>query len=105
MVGQEPPLPWGNAWIYAAQKILPAGALLWAWDEDKEFQEAAGEKWLVLHPGKYNRHVQYAWRFDPCELGMQSSTAQQQPRAPRVELATPEDEFLDTDDEDDMDYE
>ena len=48
--------------------ILPAGALLWAWDADAEYEEIAGEQWVVLHPAKYNKHVQYAWRFDPCEL-------------------------------------
>ena len=32
-------------------------------------QELAGEKWLILKPGDWNRQVQYAWRFDPCELG------------------------------------
>ena len=31
-----------------AKKILPAGALLWAWDADPEYDEPAGEKWLVL---------------------------------------------------------
>ena len=50
------------------KKILPAGALLWAWDADPEYDEAAGEKWLILLPQKWNKHVQYAWRFDPCEL-------------------------------------
>eukprot|EP00966_Prymnesium_polylepis_P333741 7389166-Prymnesium_polylepis.1 len=30
-----------------AKKILPAGALLWAWDADPEFDEAAGEQWLI----------------------------------------------------------
>ena len=48
--------------------ILPAGAMLWAWDADPEYEEAAGEQWLVLHPDKWNKHVQYARRFDPCEL-------------------------------------
>ena len=51
-----------------ARKILPAGALLWAWDADPEYDEAAGEKWLILLPQKWNKHVQYAWCFDPCEL-------------------------------------
>jgi len=26
-----------------AKKILPAGALLWAWDADADYNEAAGE--------------------------------------------------------------
>ena len=42
--------------------ILPAGALLWAWEADAEFDEKAGEQWMVLHPDKYNKQVQYAWR-------------------------------------------
>ena len=32
--------------------ILPAGALLWQWDADPVFEEAAGEQWLVLLPKK-----------------------------------------------------
>ena len=31
-------------------------------------REGGGEQWMVLHPGKFNKHVQYAWRFDPSEL-------------------------------------
>ena len=50
-----------------AQKILPAGALLWAWEADPDFEEAAGEQWLVLLPDKWNRQVHYGWRYDPRE--------------------------------------
>ena len=57
-----------------AKKILPAGALLWAWDADPEYDEQAGEQWLVLLPEKWNRHVQYSWRFDPCELAPQGTS-------------------------------
>ena len=77
-----------------AKKILPAGALLWAWDADPEYNEAAGEKWLVLLPSKWNKQVQYAWRFDPCELAP-PGTAPLPPRAPRFEEGAPDDEFLD----------
>ena len=35
---------------------------------DSEYNEAAGELWLVLLPEKWNKHVQYAWRYDACEL-------------------------------------
>ena len=49
------------------KKILPAGAVLWAWDTDPEYDEEAGEEWLFLRPEKWNSHVQYAWRYDPCE--------------------------------------
>ena len=69
-----------------AKKILPAGALLWAWDADPEYDEPAGEKWLVLQPHKWNRHVQYSWRYDPCELLPQGSP-RPPPRAPRVDPA------------------
>ena len=51
-----------------ARKILPAGALLWAWDADPAFDERAGEQWLVLLPDKWNKQVHYGWRFDPREL-------------------------------------
>ena len=52
-----------------ARKILPAGALLWAWDADPEFDESAGEQWLILLPKKWNKQQVYSWRFDPRELG------------------------------------
>ena len=77
-----------------AKKILPAGALLWGWDADPEYNEPAGEKWLVLLPHKWNKQVQYAWRFDPCELAP-PGTARAPPRAPRFEPGVAEDEYLD----------
>ena len=46
--------------------LLPAGAVLWAWDADPEFGEAAGEQWLTLLPKKWNPSKQgqvYSWRF------------------------------------------
>ena len=60
-----------------AQKILPGGALLVAWDADPQFDEAAGEQWLVLLPKKWNpsTHRQvYSWIFDPRELGAAANT-------------------------------
>lgn len=77
-----------------AKKILPAGALLWAWDDDPEYGETAGEKWLVLLPSKWNKQVQYAWRYDPCEFAP-PGTPRPAPRAPRFEPGSPRDEFLD----------
>lgn len=61
-----------------AKKVLPAGAVLWAWDADPEFGEQAGEQWLLLLPKKWNpttHKAAYSWRFDPRELGAE--------RAPR----------------------
>ena len=55
-----------------ARTLLPAGAVLWAWDADPDFDEQAGEQWLFLLPKKWNpkTHTQvYSWRFDPRELG------------------------------------
>ena len=128
-----------------AKKILPAGALLWAWDADPDRNEAAGthadpipshpvlshpvlshpvhrtrhhpnparpdptqlhpapssssgERWLVLLPEKWNKHVQYAWRFDPCELAASAATAtgaRPAPRRPHFETSEAEEEFLD----------
>lgn len=48
-----------------ARMLLPAGAVLWAWDADPEFGEVAGEKWLVLLPNKWNppKAVVYGWRY------------------------------------------
>ena len=81
------------------KKIFPAGAILWAWDADPEYEEAAGEQWLVLHPDKWNKHVQYAWRFDPCELveggGKLAPLGQgrRAPREPLVDECVTDDEF------------
>ena len=63
-----------------ARKVLPAGAILWAWEADPEFDEAAGEQWLVLLPKKWNKQQQYSWRFDPRELGAAPNA--QQPARP-----------------------
>ena len=74
-----------------------AGALLWAWEADAEFDEKAGEQWMVLHPGKFNKHVQYAWRFDPCEVAAGKlkthGTHAPKPRKPVVEDCVTDDEF------------
>ena len=77
----------------ANAKILPAGALLWAWEADPEYDEPAGEKWLVLLPQKWNKHVQYAWRFAPCELAPPGSP-RPPPRAPTVEDCESEDGYM-----------
>lgn len=37
-----------------ARTVLPAAAVLWAWDADPEFEEEAGEQWLFLLPKKWN---------------------------------------------------
>ena len=36
----------------------------------------------MLHPKKFNRHVQYAWRLDPCELGLEIDAQPAVPPAP-----------------------
>ena len=82
------------------KKILPAGAVLWAWEADATYDEEAGEEWLFLQPEKWNKHVQYAWRFDPCELVRQGA-ARPPPREPRVDAVDPcatDDEYDNRDD-------
>lgn len=71
-----------------ARKVLPAGAVLWAWDADPEYNEQAGQEWLFLRPERWNRHVQYAWRYDPCELVPQGA-ARPPARAPRMDAEEP----------------
>ena len=66
------------------KKILSAGAVLWAWDADPEFDEGAGEEWLFLQPEKWNSHVQHAWRYDACELAPQGAE-RPPPRKPQVD--------------------
>ena len=55
--------------------LMPAGAVLWAWDADLEFGEVAGEKWLVLLPQKWNppTAIVYGWRYDPRELSLSAA--------------------------------
>ena len=59
----------------ACKNFLEAGAVLCAWEADPARKEKAGEQWLVLKPGQWNRHVRYGWRYDPCELDPSRSTA------------------------------
>ena len=52
----------------------------------------------MLLPEKWNKHVQYAWRFDPCELAASAATAtgaRPAPRRPHFETSEAEEEFLD----------
>ena len=70
-----------------AKKILPAGALLWAWDDDAEFGEKAGETWLILQPKNWNAQRKYSWRYDPCEL-VAPGRRKPKPRRPVVEAET-----------------
>jgi monoamine oxidase len=61
-----------------AHNVLPAGAVLWAWDADLDFDEQAGEQWPFLLPKKRKqpKHIQvYSWRLDPCELGAAQASA------------------------------
>lgn len=71
-----------------AKKILPAGALLWAWEADGDREEAAGEQWLILLPGKWNRQVVYGWRFDPRERETARAERERQETPPRAAEAT-----------------
>ena len=75
-----------------AKKILPAGALLWAWDADPDFDEKAGEQWLILLPNKWNEQQHYSWRFDPRELGAAwAATPPQGRREARREVMSDDD--------------
>ena len=75
-----------------AKKILPAGALLWAWDADPDFDEKAGEQWLILLPNKWNKQQHYSWRFDPRELGAaRAATPPQGRREARREVMSDDD--------------
>ena len=66
-----------------AKKVLPAGAVLWGWDADPDFDEQAGEQWLFFLPKKFNPKIHkqvYSWRFDPRELGAAQAPAPDQRR-------------------------
>ena len=71
-----------------AKKLLPAGAVLWAWDADPDFGEVAGEQWLTLLPKRWNppHQVVYGWRYDPRELSAAAPERDQRRRnATRME--------------------
>ena len=72
-------------------------ALVAALDMGSRSDEVAGEQWVILVPDRWNKQVQMAWRYDPCELAL-PGRAQQQPRAPRVAAYRSDEEYL-TDDE------
>ena len=57
------------------KKLLPAGAVLWAWEP--------GEKWLTLRKDKFNEQVWYGWRLDPRELVARQPGAARTPEAQR----------------------
>ena len=48
---------------------------------DPEFDEKAGEQWLVLLPKKYNKQLHYSWRMGPRELGATRATEAPEGRA------------------------
>jgi hypothetical protein len=64
-----------------AKKLLPAGALLWAWEADADREEMAGEQWLVLLPRKWKRQQHYSWRYAPAELARMRGIAPPPARA------------------------
>ena len=72
----------------ARSKVLPAGAVLWAFDADPDREEEAGEEWLFVLPNKWNKHVQYGWRYDPCEL-VPKGAARPKPREPVLDSVDP----------------
>ena len=74
-----------------ARAFLPGGAVLWAWDADADFEEQAGEQWLVLLPSKWNpkTHKQvYSWRYDPRELGGTQASPDERRKRMRCEPHT-----------------
>lgn len=47
----------------------------------------------MVQSHKYNKHVHYAWRFDPCEPGV-AGQRKQRPHEPSIEDADTDDEFI-----------
>ena len=63
-------------------KMLPAGAVLLKWPEDKDRGEKEHMSWMVLIPKKWNRPVQNGWRYDPRDVP-HAATAAPSPAAER----------------------
>eukprot|EP00965_Chrysotila_dentata_P125423 4146849-Pleurochrysis_carterae.AAC.1 len=51
-----------------ARTLLPAGAIRFKWPADPERDEPESYTWTILHPAKWNKDVQNAWRWAPFEL-------------------------------------
>jgi len=82
-----------------ARKILPAGALLWAWEADPDFDEEAGEQWMMLVPANWNKHKVYGWRYDPSELAGAKAHQNTAWRRPQLDEFDTDEEYLISDDE------
>ena len=67
-------------------------------DADADYEESAGEQWLILQPEKWNKQVINAWRFDPCEL-VPAGSPKPPPSAPRVARDGAEEEYVVSGDE------
>ena len=50
------------------KNMLPAGAVLVKWPEDKDRMEKENLSWHVLIPNKWNKTTQYGWRYDPRDI-------------------------------------
>ena len=50
------------------KKLLPAGAVLMKWPEDKDRNEKESMSWVVLLPSKWNKDYHNAWRYDPRDV-------------------------------------
>ena len=85
-----------NAWISTADasiRLPTGGRYLSNWDgQTRSTMSLPARSGCSCLPKRWNKHVQYAWRFDPCHLGVQSCEHE-----PRVEHAESDDEYL-TDD-------
>ena len=54
--------------------------------------------WLILLPNRWNRHVQYAWRYDACELAPQGAP-KPPPQPPQIDQMESDLEYMTGDDE------
>ena len=64
--------------------------------KDKDREEKESLSWMVLLPNKWSKDGQNAWRFDPCELGVQGAR-KARPRAPMIDECVTDVEYLTSD--------
>ena len=82
-----------------AQKVLPAGAILWAWDADPDYQQACRGEVALPAAQALEQACPVRMAARPVRAGIAGP-----PAAPRVDQCASDDEYL-TDDERMQDWE
>jgi len=50
------------------KNLVPADAVLFAWEKDDRFEEKEGQQWRVLDPRRWAKQKHYSWRYSARQL-------------------------------------